>query len=185
MSIAWEEGVRDPKRVLALRQSGLVGTGPEDPFDRFIELATELTGAPRGCINLVDAETFTHKSAVGIGDGEPHSGDIAESFCRYVVGTGQPLIVDDAVNDARTSDNPAIELHKVAAWAGYPIEDVNGAVLGTFCLIDSSPHPWSDQDILILATLSQAVSTEIALRRSVTELVESRKVIEELREVKN
>jgi sigma-B regulation protein RsbU (phosphoserine phosphatase) len=169
MSIAWEEGVRDPKRVLALRQSGLVGTGPEDPFDRFIELA----------------ETFTHKSAVWIGDGEPHSGDIAESFCRYVVGTGQPLIVDDAVNDARTSDNPAIELHKVAAWAGYPIEDVNGAVLGTFCLIDSSPHPWSDQDILILATLSQAVSTEIALRRSVTELVESRKVIEELREVKN
>jgi sigma-B regulation protein RsbU (phosphoserine phosphatase) len=185
MSIAWEEGVRDPKRLLALRQSGLVGTGPEDPFDRFIELATELTGAPRGCINLVDAENFTYKSAVGIGDDEPRTGQIAESFCRYVVGTGQPLIVDDDVNDARTSDNPAIEIHKVAAWAGYPIEDVNGEVLGTFCLIDSSPHPWSDRDILILATLSQAVSTEIALRRSVTELEESRKVIEELREAKN
>lgn len=185
MNIAWEEGVRDPKRLLALQQSGLVGTGPEDAFDRFIELATELTGAPRGCINLVDAEEFTYMSAIGICDDEPRTGRIADSFCRYVVGTGQPLIVNDAVNDARTSDNPAIELHRVAAWAGYPIEDVNGAILGTFCLIDTSPHLWSDQDILVLATLSQAVSTEIALRRSDAELMEARKVIEELREVTN
>jgi sigma-B regulation protein RsbU (phosphoserine phosphatase) len=185
MSIAWEEGVREPKRIIALQQSGLVGTGPEDTFDRFIELATELTGAPQGCITLVDAENFTYKSAIGISDDAPHSGRIVDSFCRYVVGTSQPLIVDDAVNDARTSDNPAIDLHRVAAWAGYPIEDVNGAVLGTFCLIDTSPHLWSDQDILVLATLSQAVSTEIALRRSRAELLAARTVIEELRGVKN
>ena len=81
MNIAWEEGVRDPKRLLALQQSGLVGTGPEDAFDRFIELATELTGAPRGCINLVDAEEFTYMSAIGICDDEPRTGRIADSFC--------------------------------------------------------------------------------------------------------
>ncbi len=181
MSIVWNEGVRDPKRLIALQQSGLVGTGPEDAFDRFIEFATELTGASRGFITLVDAENYTYKSAVGISDDEPHSGRTVESFCRYVVGTGQPLIVDDAVNDARTFDNPAIELHRVAAWAGYPIEDVNGAVLGTFCLVDSSPRLWSDQDILVLASLSQAVSTEIALRRSDAELLEARRLIAELR----
>ena len=108
MTIPWEEGVRDPKRLIALQQSGLVGTSAEDAFDRLIELATELTGAPRGCITLVDAEFFSYKSAVGIPDDAPHSGAIADSFCRYVVGTGQPLVVDDAVNDARTLDNRAI-----------------------------------------------------------------------------
>jgi sigma-B regulation protein RsbU (phosphoserine phosphatase) len=181
MSIAWEDGVRDPKRIIALHQSGLVGTGGEDTFDRFIELATELTGAPRGCITLVDAESFTYKSAIGIPDFAPRSGLIAESFCRYVVGTGQPLVVDDAVNDSRTFDNRAIELHGVAAWAGYPIEDAQGSVLGTFCLIDTSPHQWSDRDILTLATLAQATSTEIALRRLTLELEEARHTIEDLR----
>ena len=181
MTIPWEEGVRDPKRLIALQQSGLVGTSAEDAFDRLIELATELTGAPRGCITLVDAEFFAYKSAVGIPDDAPHSGAIADSFCRYVVGTGQPLVVDDAVNDARTLDNRAIELHGVAAWVGYPIEGANDAILGTFCLIDSSPRQWTDRDILILATLAQAVSTEIALRRVSIELLEARSALEELR----
>jgi sigma-B regulation protein RsbU (phosphoserine phosphatase) len=181
MTIDWENGVGDPKRLIALQQSGLVGTSSEDAFDRLIELATELTGAPQGCITLVDAETFAYKSAVGIPDDAPHSGRIADSFCRYVVGTGQPLIVDDAVNDARTFDNRAIELHGVAAWAGYPIEGANDAILGTFCLIDTSPRLWTDRDILILATLAQAVSTEIALRRVRVELLEARRALEELR----
>ncbi|MEO9181114.1 MAG: GAF domain-containing protein [Acidimicrobiales bacterium] len=174
MTIAWEKGVRDPDRLIALQQSGLMGTGPEDAFDRLIELATELTGAPRGCITLVSDFSFNYKSAIGIPDEAPHSGGVADTFCRYVVGTGQPLIVDDAVSDTRTADNRAIQLHGVAAWAGYPIEDANGAVLGTFCLVDTSPHSWTDQDILVLATLAQAVSTEIALRQLRNELVEAR-----------
>ena len=179
--MTWENGVRDPKRLIALQQSGLVGTGSEDAFDRMIELATELTGAPQGCITLVDAESFVYKSAVGIPDDAPRSGRIAESFCRYVVGNGEPLIVDDAVHDARTMDNRAIELHGVAAWAGYPIEGADDAILGTFCLIDTSPRQWTDRDILILATLAKAVSTEIALRRVSVELLEARHALEELR----
>ena len=181
MTIAWEGGVREPKRLIALRKSGLVGTSSKDSFDRLIELATELTGAPRGCITLFDAENFTYKSAIGIPDDEPHSGRVEESFCRYVVGTGQPLIVDDALNDARTSDNRAIELHSIAAWAGYPIDSEDGDVLGTFCLVDSSPHLVTDRDILILANLAQAASTEIALRQSRTDLSEARVEIEKLR----
>lgn len=181
MTISWEKGVRDPVRLLALDQSGLVGTGSEDIFDRLIELATELTGAPRGCISLVDAENFTYKSTIGIADDQPHSGEVADSFCRYVVGTGQPFVVDDAIGDARTFDNRAIELFGIAAWAGYPIEDLTGAVLGTFCVIDTNPHQWSDRDILVLATLAQAVSTEIALRRVRVDLQDARTTIEELR----
>ena len=181
MTIFWEKGVSDPERLVALEKSGLVGTVSEDAFDRLIELATELTGAPRGCVTLVNAENFTYMSAIGISDDAPHSGQIADSFCRYVVGTAEPLIVDDAANDDRTSDNRAIELHGVAAWAGYPIESASGAVLGTFCLIDTRPHQWTDRDIQILATLSQAASTEIALRQAQIDLLEAGNEIEMLR----
>lgn len=37
----WELGVRNPGRLCAVMESGLMGMGPEDAFDRLIELAVE------------------------------------------------------------------------------------------------------------------------------------------------
>ena len=181
MSCDWRIGVRDPVRVAALERSGLAGTGPDDAFDRLTELAALLVAAPRSFVTLVDAERYGYKSAVGLGEGYPRRGLVEQSFCRYVVGSGRPLIVDDAAADPRTSDNPAIKLHGVAAWAGYPIEDPSGAVLGTFCVADTSPHAWSDRDIQIVATLARVASSEIALivaRGQVAALVEAAAVAE-------
>lgn len=181
MTIEWESGVRDGDRVAAVDETQLFGTDPEDVFDRFVELAAELTGATRCCISLVDAKEFCYKSTVGVAEGTELSGEVEDSFCRYVVGTGRPLVVDDARQDDRVRDNRAIEKYGVAAWAGYPIEDANGLVLGTFCLIDAEPHAWTERDVLALATLAQAVSTEIALRSSRKESTAMREELENLK----
>jgi sigma-B regulation protein RsbU (phosphoserine phosphatase) len=141
VTVDWEAGVRDPTRLAALQSSGLTGTGPEDAFDRLIELAAELVGLR-----------------------------VDQSFCRFVVGSGRPLIVDDARQDPRTRDDPAIALYDAATWAGYPIGDAEGLTLGTFCLMDSKPHVWTTRDVHILATLAQAASTEIALRAAQAEI---------------
>ena len=181
MSIDWEERVRDPTRLAALERSGLVGTGPEDAFDRLTELAVELTGVPRGCISLVDAARTTAKSAVGFPEGIELSAPVDHSFCRLVVGSGRPFTVDDARFDPRTSGDPAIALFNACTWAGYPIEDDDGAVLGTFCLMDSAPHRWTARDIHILATLAKAASTEIALRRARAQVAWADRQLQELR----
>lgn len=162
----WREGVREPERLAALERSGLFHSGPEDAFDRLTELAVAVTGATRACITLVDETHYEYKSAIGVPEGAPQSGLIEESFCRYVVGSSKPLIVDDAPNDPRTTDNPAIEINGIAAWAGYPIEDTDGWVLGTFCLIDTRPHAWTDTDLHVLSTLARAASSEIALHQA-------------------
>jgi sigma-B regulation protein RsbU (phosphoserine phosphatase) len=164
--VGWETELRDQVRLAALERSGLVGTGPEDAFDRLSELAAELVGLPRGCITLVDGDRTTAKASTGFPEGSLLYAPVERSFCRYVVSTGQPLIVNDARTDPRTSGDPAIEAFDAVAWAGYPIQDAHGAVLGTFCLMDARPHDWSAEDLLILATLAQAASSEIALRRS-------------------
>ncbi|MGH9086988.1 MAG: GAF domain-containing protein [Acidimicrobiales bacterium] len=161
--LVWEPGVRDPGRLAALAVSGLVGTGPEDAFDRLTELAATVIGAPQAFVTLVDAERYRFKSAVGLADGAPQHGLVEQSFCRYVVGSGRPLVVEDAANDPRTSDDPAVELLGVAAWAGFPVVGPTGEVLGTFCVVASSPRRWSDCDVHVLATLAAAASSEIAL----------------------
>jgi GAF domain-containing protein len=80
----------------------------------------------------------------------------------------KPFIVDDACNDSRTFDNPAIAIHGIAAWAGYPIEDDDGWALGTFCLVATDPYAWTGTNLHALATLAQAASSEIALRHART-----------------
>ena len=162
----WRDGVGEPDRLAALKRSALFDTGREDAFDRLTELAAAVTGAARACITLVDATHYSYKSAVGVPEGAPQIGRIEESFCRYVVGSSMPFVVDDARNDPRTRDNPAIEISGVEAWAGYPIQDDAGWVLGTFCLVATAPYAWTDTDLHVLATLAQAASSEIALRRT-------------------
>lgn len=166
MTATWVEGVRDPARLAAVQRSGLVDTGPEDAFDRLIELAAALTGVPRGCITLVDSEHTRAKSSVGFPQDAQLFAPIELSFCRFVVASGRPLIVDDARSDPRTRGDGAIEAFNAVAWAGYPIEDADGAILGTFCLMDSVPHEWTGNDIDVLATLAKAASSEVALRRA-------------------
>ncbi len=177
----WRDGVGAPERVAALERSGLLETGPEDAFDRLTELAAAVTGATRACITLVDAEHYAYKSTVGVADGAPQIGPIAESFCRYVVGSSKPFVVDDARNDPRTDDNPAIEISGVAAWAGYPIEDDAGWVLGTFCLIGTEPYAWTDTDLHVLAALAGAASSEISLRRARAVIASAQTTADELR----
>ena len=142
-----------------------MGMGPEDAFDRLIELAVEVIGVPRGVIALVDSERTTAMSSVGFPEGLELYAPIELSFCRFVVSSGRPFIVEDAHHDPRTIGDPAIKAFTAVSWAGYPIEDADGVILGTFCVMDSRPHSWNARDLQVLATLAKATSTEIALRR--------------------
>lgn len=184
MTILWEAAVSDVDRLRALRASGLVGTGPEEAFDRVVELAVKLTGAKCSCISLVDDETVTCKSSIGLPEGFPLRLRVIDTFCRYVVGSSRPFIVDDAAEDFRVSEDPSTSLFRIGAWAGYPVTDPDGYILGTLCVIDTRPHVWSDIDILVLATLAMAVSTEIALHKSLEDLVNVRRDLDELRRTK-
>jgi GAF domain-containing protein len=170
MTLEWELQVCAPERLAAVDRSGLVGIGPEDPFDRLIELAVELIGVPCGVIALVDSEHTTAMSAVGYPEGLALFAPVDRSFCRYVVGSGRPFVVADANTDPRTTGDPAIVAFSAVAWAGYPILDGEGATLGTFCVMDSEPHDWTATDLHVLATLAMAASTEIALRSARAEL---------------
>jgi GAF domain-containing protein len=168
MTDTWKRQVQNADRLAAVEHSGLTGLFADDAFDRLLELAIAVTGAPRGVISLVDTKYTTAISGYGFPDGLALFAPVDLSFCRFVVGYGRPFLVEDALNDPRTIGDPAIDAFKAVAWIGFPIEDSEGNVLGTFCLMDSSPRAWSALDIQTVATLAQAASTEVALREEQT-----------------
>jgi len=158
--------VFDPDRLAAVRATGLLDTPAEEPFDRLARLASTLLDAPLAFVTVVDDRRSFWKSCIGVDatDLAERQNQVEQSFCQYVIGTQEPLIVDDAARDPRTRGNPSIAAMGVAAWAGFPVHSPDGQVLGTFCVVDTRVRAWSERDVNVLSTLSLAASGEIALR---------------------
>lgn len=163
--------VFDPARLAAVRATGLLDSTAEEPFDRLARLAATLLDAPLAFVTVVDERRSFWKSCIGVDTSNPgdRQNAVEQSFCQYVVGTAEPLIVEDAALDPRTRANPSIKSMGVRAWAGYPLLSPDGLVLGTFCVVDTKPRPWTDRDSTVLETLAHAASGEIALRVALQE----------------
>jgi phosphoserine phosphatase RsbU/P len=166
----------DAGRLAAVRRTRLLDTDPDEPFDRLARLAAALLDAPFAFVTIVDADRSFWKSAIGvetIGIVDRNQA-IPDSFCQYVVATGERLIVEDAVHDPRTRDNPSVINLGVAAWAGFPLLAPTGEVLGSFCVVDTHTRSWSEQDVHILQTLSAAATGEVSLRMALHDEREAR-----------
>jgi anti-anti-sigma factor len=160
------DSVRDPERVAAVGATQLLDTGPEEPFDRLAARAAGLLDAPLAFVTLVDDRRAFWKSSVGYGPGGPPRGElpVGEALCRHVVASGEPLLVADAREDARTRGDGAIEVLGIVGWAGHPIRSADGHVLGALCVGDRRRREWTPEHAAALADLAGAASGEVALR---------------------
>lgn len=159
--------VTAPDRLRALRASGLLDSPPEAAFDRLTRLAARILDAPVSLVSLVSDDRQFFKSCVGLPPpySESRQTPLSHSFCQYVT-RGEPLVVEDARRHPLVRRNAAIRDLGVIAYAGYPVVDLDGRVLGSFCVIDSRPRAWSDDDLQLIADLAASVSTEIQLRQA-------------------
>ncbi len=159
--------IQDPSRLKAVAETHLLDSAPEEAFDRLTRLAARILDVPVVLISLVDSDRQFFKSVQGSpGALElPRQTPLSYSFCKHVVTTREPLVVEDARVHALVRENPAIGLG-VIAYAGIPLVNSQGLVLGSFCAIDSKPHDWSEDQIDLLRDLTAAAVTEIELRRT-------------------
>jgi sigma-B regulation protein RsbU (phosphoserine phosphatase) len=162
--------VGDVARLAAVTATGLLDTAAEEAFDGLAQLASTLLAAPFAFVTLVDDKRSFWKSCIGVltDDLTQRQNPVEESFCQYVVDSGERLIVGDVTKNPITANNPSITSMGVAAWAGYPLWSAAGQVLGTFCVVDVVPRIWSERDVEVLRVLSLAAAREIALRDAVT-----------------
>ncbi|HVF13278.1 MAG TPA: SpoIIE family protein phosphatase, partial [Acidimicrobiales bacterium] len=138
--------------------------GTDEAFGRLTRAATLILDVPLAFVTVVDTARSWYQSCVGLGPQAERFAAMEESFCECVVESDQPLILVDARADERTRAHPAIAIMGMVAWAGFPIRDPGGQVLGTFCVVDTVPRQWNARDVVVLETLAGAASGEIALR---------------------
>jgi sigma-B regulation protein RsbU (phosphoserine phosphatase) len=163
--------VRSAARLAWVARTRLLDTLREEAFDRFARLAATTLGEVTAFVTIVDHRRSFWKSCITSTGSTPDAREntVEESFCQYVIGRDEPLIVSDARIDPITRDNPSVALMGVVAWAGWPVRSPDGHVLGTFCVVGSQPRHWTAADLQTVETLASAVAGEVALRLAADE----------------
>ena len=164
VSSSEDRALRDPERLRALTRTELLHTGPHAELDRWTALTTRLVEAPMSVLTLLDDRREYVKSVSG-GCGNATPGDhvpLSHSLCREVVATGAPLVIADAASDPLFRAHPAILAYGIGAYAGVPVRDADGHVLGALCALDTEARPWSLEDIDSLTSLAAAIELELA-----------------------
>ncbi len=90
---------------------------------------------------------------------------VEDSFCRYPLESGQPLVVPDASSDPRFSGNPhVVDGIRLRFYAGVPIPDEAGGIAGVLCLIDGRPHSdFSEQQRRALVDAANLVGASLRM----------------------
>jgi serine phosphatase RsbU (regulator of sigma subunit) len=159
------EGLASAARLAVLRQAGL-SAAPDEGLERFARLVASVLAVPVALVSLVEADRQVFPGMVGLAEpwATSRQTPLSHSLCQHVAASGSPLVLPDARLDERTCTNLAIDDLGVIAYAGMPLTDGLGYVLGSLCAIDQRPRAWSPQELANLADLAAACSGELRLR---------------------
>ena len=160
------EAPPEPARLAAVRRTALLDTPREEAFDRLTRLAARLLGTQVALISLVEDDRQFFVGATGLAEplASSRATPISYSFCRHVVESRARLVVEDARRHPLVRTNPAIRELGWVSYAGVPLADRDGHILGALSVIDSMPRLWSERDLDLLQDLAAWAVTEIELR---------------------
>jgi GAF domain-containing protein len=158
----------DPKRLAALRQTGLLDSPLTTGFDRITRLGAKVLDVPVTFISLVDEHRDFYLSHSGFA--EPLASErqlTGQTFCHFTIEQEKPLVIPDTRADPLYRNVPTVESLGVAAYLGAPIVLASGAVIGSFCAIDQVPRDWTERQVCDAEDLAALVVSEIELRYSI------------------
>ncbi|MEJ2418080.1 MAG: PAS domain-containing protein [Exilibacterium sp.] len=148
------------ERLIALYNTGLLDSFPEERFDRLTRLARFSFKVPIAMISLVDSERQWFKSSQGLAACEI---DREISFCAHTILYDQIFEVSDAHQDPRFADNPLVTgAPYIRFYAGAPLITADGYRLGSLCIIDHKPRYLEKEEHDVLRDLADCVSNELS-----------------------
>ena len=158
----WKSAALPPdeeRRLLALHQSGVLDTEPEERFDRYTRIAAALFDVPIALVSLVDRDRQWFKSRWGV-DASETDRDLA--FCAHAILGNDVMQVPDALADERFADNPlVIGEPRVRFYAGAPLSLGDGSLVGTLCVADHRARNLDEGQLQLLSDLSKLVEREL------------------------
>ncbi|MEU4688743.1 GAF domain-containing sensor histidine kinase [Actinoplanes sp. NPDC023714] len=151
-------------RLAAVHSYRLLDAPRPIVLDELTRLAGSVFETSMSTVTLVDADRQWFAGATGMPDG---GGPLSTSFCARVVDRRLSLIVQDALDHPvyRTWGN-VVGAPNIRFYAGVPLVDEDGHMLGTMCVLDDRPRPAGDRRLDMLTTMAGQAAGHLAAIRS-------------------
>ena len=152
----------ESNRLESLNNYQILDTPREKNFDDLTELAAQIFSVPIVAISIIDHDRQWFKSSVGLNVNQTER---CISFCNHTIEQSELLIIEDATQDQRFEQNPLVtgELG-IRFYAGVPLINAEGLVLGSFCIIDHVPRTLSNEQAKTLQSFGRHVMALFELR---------------------
>ena len=138
---------------------------PEESFDRIARIAAAALRSPVAIVSLLDDDRHVVKSSVGLTGRSRvwRKVPLAQRYARQVVSSGRAVFVGNTADDKANTERHGSAPDGVA-YAVAPIALTDGHVIGTICVIDTSPHAWTHAEVNALMDSASMLVTELELR---------------------
>jgi diguanylate cyclase (GGDEF)-like protein len=152
----------DDARLAALRRLDVLDSAPEEPFENIVNLVRTVLNVPLSTVTLVDRDRQWFKARRGMPMQEtPRSA----SFCTHTIQNRDPLLIADALADARFADSPLVAgPPHIRSYAGIPLRTPDGYNVGALCAMDTRVRTFTAGEIAILTNFADIVCDELQLR---------------------
>jgi predicted PurR-regulated permease PerM len=155
----------DLERVRALHASGVLGEHLRPRFAAAAQRASDIFDVPLALVSMIDAEVQHLCAAGGTLAGAVRAGGerVArpQAVCTHVVASAESLVVEDAARDPRFADHRILSNHGLRFYAGAPLRDGGGAVLGSLALLDTAPRAFSERELRLLEAMARELMASV------------------------
>jgi len=150
----------------ALPVSWLLPAQPDPAFDRLARIAQRDLGVPLVLVSLVSRSGQVYPGAAGLPPDLDASrfSPSTDLFSRHVVASRSALVIEDVRRAEPADSRAASGAHGIVAYAGFPVADETGTVVGVVAVIDREPRVWDTRELALLQDIADSCSTELRLR---------------------
>jgi GAF domain-containing protein len=154
----------DPGRLRSLAETGLTAA-PDETMDEIAARVRRQLDVPVALVSLVRTEDQIFPGMAGLDDpwAARRSTPLSHSMCQHVVHGARPVVIADTRTDVRGEGNVAVAELGLVSYAGFPLLDGDGRVLGSLCAIDGRPRDWTEHQLDVLEGLAAGCSTRLQL----------------------
>ncbi len=168
----------EEERLAELAAYGFLDGKTQAGLDQVCELASGLFSVPVAMVSLIGKDEQVFAARCGL-DIERTPREV--SFCTWTIAHDEVLVVEDAAQDPRFANNPAVAGEMgLRFYAGAPLTLKPGLSLGALCLMDSKPRKFSREDAEHLQRLAALVVNDFRRRRAMIELNRREQALERL-----
>lgn len=162
MQVGYPVPEDEDERLAAVRQYDLSEFSSRETFDRLTALARAQFDVDTAFVGIMEA----NEEDIIACQGSQLSMLVRENtICTYSMLEPAVNVIEDVHEDPRFEHNERLRELDIRSYAGVDLITPDGQVVGEFCLVDSSPRSYDDEERNLLQMYADEVIEQMELRR--------------------